>query len=64
MEDDIDWSFKTDIKGLHEQFNGYPFASLDPERFAPQLKELDMLLGDDTVEGVWPAVVLLATRKS
>lgn len=59
-----EWRFKVGIKGLREQFEACPFAPLEPAAFEEDWKELEDLMKDGReVEGVWPAAVLLATRR-
>ena len=63
-EDEAGWSFKTDIEGLRDQWNSFPFEAQEPTAFTSMWKEMEVLLGDGrAVEGVWPAKIILATRR-
>ncbi|KAL2871747.1 methyltransferase tpcM [Aspergillus lucknowensis] len=58
------WTFQTDLAGVKEHFDSFPFISRFPDAFTDLYKELDALLGDGrTVEGYFPVTIILATRK-
>ncbi|KAL2808477.1 S-adenosyl-L-methionine-dependent methyltransferase [Aspergillus granulosus] len=58
------WTFQTDLAGVKEHFDSFPFISRFPDAFTDLYKELDELLGDGrTVKGYFPVTIVLATRK-
>ena len=62
-ENEPGWSFKADMQDLRNQFDTFPFAGHEPEKFAPLWQELEAIVGSRTIEGTWPARFILATRK-
>ncbi|KAI9931199.1 hypothetical protein ASPWEDRAFT_233835 [Aspergillus wentii DTO 134E9] len=61
MEDG--WDFETDLNGLREHIESFPFANQDPVAFAELWLEMEEVVKDQTVKGQWPAKVILATRR-
>ncbi|PKX92303.1 methyltransferase tpcM [Aspergillus novofumigatus IBT 16806] len=62
-EDDEGWSFETDLAGVKEHFESFPFVSQFPGAFTEMYRELDDLLADGKpVQGYFPVKVILATR--
>lgn len=64
FEDEDGWSFETDLKGVREHFDSFPFVSQAPEVFTKLFQDLENMLGDGRlVQGYWPAKIILATRR-
>ncbi|KUI60116.1 hypothetical protein VP1G_07325 [Cytospora mali] len=64
IEDEEGWSFETDLDGVKEHINSFPFVAGHPEALADLFRELEDMLGDGRlVQGYWPAKIILATRR-
>ncbi|KAI1328252.1 S-adenosyl-L-methionine-dependent methyltransferase [Xylariaceae sp. FL0255] len=64
FEDEDGWSFKTDLAGVKDHMCSFPPISDHISSFDDEFKQLERLIGEDTVvRGYWPAKVILATRR-
>ena len=64
FEDEEGWSFETDMNGVKEHMNSFPFVSEHLTALAELFRELEDLLGDGRkVQGYFPAKIVLATRR-
>lgn len=61
-EADNEWNFKTNLAGLRDHMATFP-APQDTPGFAETWKELEDIIGEGEVDGIWPASLILATRK-
>ncbi|KIA75324.1 hypothetical protein HK57_00203 [Aspergillus ustus] len=58
------WTFRANLEGLKEHFGSFPFVSQFPEAFVRLYEELEgFMSGGRVVEGYFPVVIILATRK-
>jgi SAM-dependent methyltransferase len=63
-EIDEGWSFDTDLNGFKEHFGSFPHSKEDPEAFVELWQEIDELLkAGSKLDGVFPAKLILATRR-
>ena len=60
-ETDQDWTFAMDLEGLKAHRASFP--SLPTEEGAHLWTEMQELVGDRPISGVWPVSLILATRK-
>ncbi|MCJ1275995.1 hypothetical protein MMC21_003800 [Puttea exsequens] len=63
VESEEGWSFVTDLEGLREHVESFPFAREDPVVFEELWREMEDVVKDGSVEGHWPAKIILATRR-
>ena len=64
FEQEEGWRFETDLSGVKEHFESFPFSAEDPAAFTELWREMEQLLSDGRpVKGYWPAKVILATRR-
>ena len=63
FEKEEGWSFVTDLDGVREHVESFPFVKEDPEVFAELWQEMERVVGNQAVKGHWPAKVILATRR-
>ena len=63
VEREKGWEFVTDLEGLREHVESFPFAKEDPGVFEELWKEMEDVVKDRSVKGHWPAKVILATRR-
>ncbi|KAL9111226.1 MAG: hypothetical protein Q9227_004304 [Pyrenula ochraceoflavens] len=64
FEDEEGWSFETDLDGVKEHMNTFPFIADHTADLAELFQELQELIEDSrTVRGYFPAKVILATRR-
>lgn len=61
-ETDEGWAFETDLTGVKEHFNSFPFISQFPDAFADLYRELDEMAEEAPFQGYYPAKLILATR--
>lgn len=58
------WQVKTDLEGLKKHFESFPFSALEPSAYTELWNEMGELLKNGrVVEGVFPAKLILATRR-
>ena len=58
------WAFETNLNGIKEHCDSFPFLVENPARFTELWQEMERLVGDGkVVKGYWPAKVILATRR-
>ena len=62
-ESEEGWGFEADLKGLREHIETFPFVRADTVRFEALWKEMEELVGQRVVKGVWPAKIVLATKR-
>jgi SAM-dependent methyltransferase len=62
FEDDEGWSFQTDLAGVKEHFNSFPFISQFPDAFTDLYRELDNMAEREPFQGYYPVKIVLATR--
>lgn len=63
FEEEDGWSFETDIEGVKQHIDSFPFLRQNPSSFEQLFKELELLVGSGKrVRGYWPAKIILATR--
>ncbi len=63
-EDEEGWNFETDLAGVKEHFNSFPFISQFPDAFTDLYQELEGLLENGKlVKGYFPVKIILATRR-
>ena len=56
------WKFQTTLHGLREHMATFPF-DLSEDQYAPLWSKLEEAIGNEPVEAVWPATLILVTRK-
>jgi SAM-dependent methyltransferase len=62
-EDDEGWSFETDLAGVKEHFNSFPFISQFPDAFTALYQELGGMAHKAPFQGYFPVKIILATRR-
>jgi ubiquinone/menaquinone biosynthesis C-methylase UbiE len=63
-ENEEGWSFRAGLEDIKQHFATFPHSSADPSAFVELWRELEQHLeGGKEVEGVFPAVIILATRR-
>lgn len=61
-EEDDGWNFETDLAGVKEHFDSFPFISQFPQAFKSLYEELDTLKDSGPFQGYFPVKIILATR--
>ncbi|KAH8680670.1 S-adenosyl-L-methionine-dependent methyltransferase [Xylariales sp. PMI_506] len=63
VEEDSAWTFDMDLQGVRDHFNSFPFGKLDSEPLSQLWHDLEVAGKNGRYQGVWPASIILATRK-
>lgn len=61
-ESNAEWNCTSSLTGLKDHLDTFPFRQ-DNEEFAELWRQLEESIGSGQVEGVWPASLILATRR-
>ncbi|KAK4499823.1 hypothetical protein PRZ48_008009 [Zasmidium cellare] len=57
------WDIEVDFAGLEEIANSFPSSLSDREKWGEYWKVFEEVIGDGKIKGVWPHVMILATKK-
>ena len=63
IEENDDWCFKVGIAGLQKIFSTFHFDKDQDTEIMNLWRDLEAAVGDGEVSGVWPTVLILATRR-
>lgn len=62
-ETDEGWEFETDLSGIKDHFNSFPFISQFPDAFTALYEELEAMADSAPFRGYYPVKIILGTRR-